>query len=579
MSAAAPPLLANWIGYTAGTVVFGIFLVLVIKDLAGRGLRASWRTVAAASMALLWNAGALASLFVDSFALRLVSTAALSLLPALLLDLLMEGKTRRLITAAYAVSLLSIVLHAVEPLLPQLPLHHRTMQWAAIGFAPLTAAALLHLRRQRMPARRAGAAMALLLFALSFTHLHSQDAPHAWPVELLVHHAGIPLALWVLMQDYRFLLLDAFLRFLANILLAAGFAWLGAVLAASIGWFDYRQLPPPRVVLLGVCVTLALVAFSALRRAVQQLLTRLVFRRGDAEALLERIRKMPVREEAEFAEAAAAEIAAFFQAERQGATPAGAPALPFGLGRRAGGRPYLSEDLALLARLEALVNERLEHHREQRLRELVSQAELRALQARIHPHFLFNALNALYGSIPREAQAARRAVLHLAEIFRYLLKGTGGLIPLEKELEIVEAYLEIESLRLGERLRWKVGVEPEARAVLIPVLSLQPLVENAVRHGIAPSSEPGEVRVTARIRGAVCKIAVSDTGPGFEEDGNTEGIGLGNVRRRLALHFGEPRLTVRREGGLTVVSFTVPAPAPATERAAGASGQGEPCEF
>jgi signal transduction histidine kinase len=576
MSPAAPPLLANWIGYTAGALVFGIFLVLVVKDLSGRSLRASWRTVAAASMAFLWNAGALASLFVDSYLLRLFTTAALSLLPALLLDLLVEGRTKRLVAAAYAVSALSVLMHALEPLAPGFPLHHRTLQWTAIGFAPLTIAALVLLRRQRTPARRAGAAMALLLFALSFTHLHSQDAPHAWPVELLVHHAGVPLALWVLMQDYRFLLLDAFLRFLANILLAAGFAWLGALAAASIGWFDYRSLPPARVVLLGIAVTAALVLFSALRNAVQQLLTRLVFRRGDAEALIERIRRMPIKGEAEFTEQAAAEIAAFFQAERQPASPPGAPALPFGLGRRAGGRPYLSEDLALLARLEALVNERLEHFREQHLRELVSQAELRALQARIHPHFLFNALNALYGSIPREARAARRAVLHLAEIFRYLLKGEGGLIPLEKELEIVEAYLEIESLRLGGRLCWKIDASPETRAALIPVLSLQPLVENAVRHGVAPFDRPGEVRISARTAGDHCEITVTDTGPGFAGEGKAAGIGLENVRRRLALHFGEPRLSLRREQGLTVVSFHVPASIPAAPRAAPSSAGIEP---
>lgn len=575
MNPAAPALLANWIGYTAGAVVFGIFLVLVLKDLAGRGLRSSWRTVASASMAFLWNAGALANLFLDSFPLRLFTTAALSLLPALLLDLLMEGKTRRLIAAAYTVSALSALLHAGEPFLPGFPLHHRALQWTAIGFAPLTLAALVHLGRQRTHARRAGAAMALLLFSLSFTHLHSQDAPHAWPVELLVHHAGVPLALWVLMQDYRFLLLDAFLRFLANILLAAAFAGLGALAAAAAGWFDSRSLPPARVVLLGVSVTVALVLFSVLRNALQHLLTRLVFRRGDAEALLQRIRRMPLRCETDFTAAAAAEIAAFFQAEQQSAPPPGAPALPFGLGRRAGGRPYLSEDLALLARLASLVQERLEHFREQHSRELVAQAELRALQARIHPHFLFNALNALYGSIPRQADAARRAVLHLAEIFRYLLRGAGGLIPLEKELEIVAAYLEIESMRLGERLQWKIEAGAGARAALIPVLSLQPLVENAVRHGVAPFDCPGQVRVSAQVQEGACQVAVFDSGPGFEQGGVSQGIGLENVRRRLALHFGESRLAVRRQAGLTVVSFTVPLPHPAGHGAAASSRGGQ----
>lgn len=558
MSPAAQPLLANWIGYTTGAVVFGIFLVLVVKDLAGRGLRAGWRTLTAAAMAFLWNAGALANLFLDSFLLRLVTTAALSLLPALLLDLLVEGGAGRLVRAGYLVSAGSMALHALEPLFPDFPLHDRTLQLAAAGFAPLTLAALVHLHRRRTPARRAAAAMALLLFALSFTHLHQQEAPHAWPVELLIHHAGVPLALWVLMQDYRFLLLDAFLRFLVNILLAAGFAWAGAAVAARLGWFDSRRLAPAEVVLAGAAVTLALVAFSALRHAVQRLLTRLVFRRGDAEALLETIRRMPVRSEEEFAAAARTAIAAFFEAE-PGDSHAASTALPFGLGRRAGGRPYLSEDLALLGRLESLVNEKLEHWREQHLRELVSQAELRALQARIHPHFLFNALNALYGSIPRTAPAARQAVLHLAEIFRYLLKGGEGLIPLERELEIVRAYLEIEALRLGDRLRWTIDAAPEALGAMIPVLSLQPLVENAVRHGVAPSGGPGEVQVRARVEGGLCRIEVSDTGAGVEAEANPDGIGLDNVRRRLELHFGPgAQLELRRQAGRTVASFAVP---------------------
>ncbi|MGC8758523.1 MAG: sensor histidine kinase [Bryobacteraceae bacterium] len=569
MSPATQPLLANWIGYTAGSVIFGIFLVLLARDLARRGLRAGWRTLAAAAMAFLWNAGALANLFYDSFLLRLATTAALSLLPALLLDLLIEGRPRRLVAGGYAVSVASMAMHALEPYFPGFPLHHRTLQLTALGFAPLTLGALVHLRRRQTPARRAAAAMALLLFALSFTHLHQQDAPHAWPMELLIHHAGVPLALWVLMQDYRFLLLDAFLRFLASILLAALFAWAGAIVAARIGWYDYRTLAPAQVVLLGSGVTLALVAFSALRHAVQQLLTRLVFRRGDAEALLERVRRMPVRGEEEFLAAARREIAAFFEAELSGG-PAGPAPLPFGLGRRSGGRPYLSEDLALLSRLESLVNEKLEHWREQHLRELVSQAELRALQARIHPHFLFNALNALYGAIPRSAGQARRAVLHLAEIFRYLLRAGEDLIPLGRELEIVGAYLEIEALRLGERLSWTVDVPPEALPTPIPMLSLQPLVENAVRHGVARVERPGDVRIAARIEGGVCRIEVSDTGPGLGDEARPQGVGLDNVRRRLALHFGPgARLELRRQGDRTVAAFAVPLTASAPAAAPG----------
>ncbi|MGB9609878.1 MAG: sensor histidine kinase, partial [Bryobacteraceae bacterium] len=192
------------------------------------------------------------------------------------------------------------------------------------------------------------------------------------------------------------------------------------------------------------------------------------------------------------------------------------------------------------------------------------------LQARIHPHFLFNALNALYGAIPRSAGQARRAVLHLAEIFRYLLRAGEDLIPLGRELEIVGAYLEIEALRLGERLSWTVDVPPEALPTPIPMLSLQPLVENAVRHGVARVERPGDVRIAARIEGGVCRIEVSDTGPGLGDEARPQGVGLDNVRRRLALHFGPgARLELRRQGDRTVAAFAVPLTASAPAAAPG----------
>jgi len=126
------------------------------------------------------------------------------------------------------------------------------------------------------------------------------------------------------------------------------------------------------------------------------------------------------------------------------------------LGRRSGGRRYLSEDLQALARASAVVAEQLEQHRESEMRRLVAQAELRALQSQIHPHFLFNALNTLYGIIPKEAKGARDTVLNLADIFRYFLETKKTLLPLQDELHIVRAYLEIERLRLGPSCAWKL---------------------------------------------------------------------------------------------------------------------------
>ena len=143
--------------------------------------------------------------------------------------------------------------------------------------------------------------------------------------------------------------------------------------------------------------------------------------------------------------------------------------------------------------------EQIEQYRESEMRRLVAQAELRALQSQIHPHFLFNALNALYGIIPQGGQGRARNGAQPGGHFPLFPGNAKNLfLPLEQELHIVKAYLEVERLRLGEKLRTEIDVAPEALATPIPVLSIQPLVENAVKHGIAPLPQGGLVRIEAR---------------------------------------------------------------------------------
>jgi two-component system sensor histidine kinase LytS len=231
------------------------------------------------------------------------------------------------------------------------------------------------------------------------------------------------------------------------------------------------------------------------------------------------------------------------------------------LGRRSGGRRYLSEDLHALGEAAAGAVEHVEQTRESEMRRLVAQAELRALQSQIHPHFLFNALNTLYGIIPREARGARNTVLNLADIFRYFLETRKTHVPLEEEMRIVRAYLEIERLRLGDKLATEFDIAPEAALAPIPILSIQPLVENAVKHGIAPEARGGLVRVEAHIAdGGVLTVTVRDTGSGFREsqDGR-EGVGLENVRRRLELSYaGEASLSIRSGPGGSDVTMAIP---------------------
>ena len=256
------------------------------------------------------------------------------------------------------------------------------------------------------------------------------------------------------------------------------------------------------------------------------------------------------------------------------------------LGERQGGRPYLSEDLDVLSRLAATASEQVERIRAAETSRLVTGAELRALQAQIHPHFLFNAFNTLYGIIPKEATAARNTVLNLADIFRYFLRGgqnfVSFFVSLEEEMRIVEAYLAIESQRLGDKLRVEVNMDPTLMGETIPILSLEPLVENAVKHGIASRPQGGRVQIAVQRIAAQngseggMRVSVSDSGNGFANKGGnstlTEGAGVGleNVSRRLQLCYGagaEVKVESSQTG--SCVSFVAPCnPAPHAQPAA-----------
>jgi hypothetical protein len=231
------------------------------------------------------------------------------------------------------------------------------------------------------------------------------------------------------------------------------------------------------------------------------------------------------------------------------------------LGARAGGRRYLSEDIRALERLSAIVCEHVERARASEMQNLISQAELRALQAQINPHFLFNSLNTLYGTIHRENASARQLVTNLSSLFRYVLTSERTFIRLEEEIRIVHAYLEIEQLRLGPKLETRLEIDDDVLEVDIPVFSIQPLVENAVKHGVATRQGSGYVEIAIHRTGDAVSVVVSNSGPfrmrAQSEDG--AGIGLANVRKRLSLCYGPAsRIAVDSGADYTSISFTFP---------------------
>lgn len=198
-------------------------------------------------------------------------------------------------------------------------------------------------------------------------------------------------------------------------------------------------------------------------------------------------------------------------------------------------------------------------------RELQSQiaareSELRALRAQVDPHFLFNSLNAVSGLIGPDPARAREMVQRLADFLRSSLTlGTVPRIKLERELALVASYLEIEQVRFGDRLRVRVDVDVDLHAVAVPPLLLQPLVENAVRHGIATCLGGGTIEVEARRRGDLVWLTVTNP---RDPDGGRRGTGFGLdiVRRRLSGAFGShAALAVEPTDDAYRVSVTWPA--------------------
>jgi two-component system sensor histidine kinase AlgZ len=168
----------------------------------------------------------------------------------------------------------------------------------------------------------------------------------------------------------------------------------------------------------------------------------------------------------------------------------------------------------------------------------LTEARLQALQARIRPHFLFNSINAVLSLIRKEPQRAERALEDMADLFRVLMRDNRELAPLADEVELCRQYLELEQLRLGERLVVDWNVKSMPGDALVPPLVLQPLLENAVYHGIEPSSAPGTVSINLFLaRGEVHAILKNPyrASGGSHHSGNK--MALANVRERLALHY------------------------------------------
>ena len=232
------------------------------------------------------------------------------------------------------------------------------------------------------------------------------------------------------------------------------------------------------------------------------------------------------------------------------------------------------------------VSQAFEYYRKYRERELraselekrLVQAKLQSLQMQLNPHFLFNTLHSISALMHKDVEAADRMIMRLGDLLRAALEGSDTQeVDLRQELEFLKRYLEIEQTRFGNRLTVKMDIAPETLDAQVPNLILQPLIENAIRHGIEPRSKAGCVELRARRQNGALTLEVSDNGAGLPGNQDLrEGVGLSNTRARLRELYGEAHQFELRSGaaGGLVVHLTIPFRKP--DRAAETAGPNAP---
>jgi len=200
------------------------------------------------------------------------------------------------------------------------------------------------------------------------------------------------------------------------------------------------------------------------------------------------------------------------------------------------------------------------------LRTRLAEAQLQALKMQLQPHFLFNTLHSISALVYKDVEAADKMIARLGDFLRLTLENSGAQeVTLQQELEFLKCYLEIERIRFQDRLTTTLDIDPEALNTQVPNLILQPIVENAIRHGIAPRSTPGRIDILAERKNGTLRIRIKDNGagltpnPGFDSSFK-EGVGLANTRARLEQLYGAAHrfeLANDPRGGL-VVTLEIP---------------------
>jgi two-component system LytT family sensor kinase len=606
MLAAGPFELLHVVGFLTGGLLYGMLLVMVTRS----PVRPDAFALSTGLLGLIWNVGELVAYAARLTGLDTVSSwvhassfSALGLLASVVVHSVARASfklTARPRTAGnavaaivYACAAFASVMHFVAAATTQALPSPSGLTVLTVGLLAVLPV-LIASARQQLNGARALWLAALAIVAVSALHLgRFHGAQESWPVELVGHHASIVLAFAILYQDYRFALADLFLK-QALTLIALVVLVFGAFSIAEpllITGIDGRLQPSAIAVLLALWAGTALV-FPVCRRAVIRFVDRIVLKRADYVALLSHLADDVQRDETSEAvldhacEVVARALTATsvtwevrpldprteLKTREVAIWTAESPHYVLSIGQLAGGRRLLSDDLAVLERAAFVLARRIDALRltgeryermlqEREMRTLATEAELRALRAQINPHFLFNALTTIGYLIQQAPSRALKTLVVLTTLLRSVLRSEGEFTTLGRERELIDCYLRIERERFEERLEFRLNIPECLYAQSVPSLIVQPLVENAVKHGIAGAREGGIVTVHASLDEDL-RIIVRNTGAPLDPGRiSGPGVGLENVTRRLHHYYGDDAsLTVRRaEDGATVAELRVPA--------------------
>lgn len=550
--------------------------------------------LATAVLGILWNFGEISVFIWRDFGagevspvLTAISYSALGFLPSVVVHSIWRNaetvRGKVFAVFSYLLSFLATVLHFQSALFSDVAPSSLALQILTYGSTGLLLGLLTFNYRQTIQ-KKAIWITTLLIFALSTLHLNSHAEGASWLIELIAHQSSLPLALVILYQDYRFAFADLFLkRALSLILLTLTAFGLYNFVASPILRFheshDRNDVQAISLIII-LWVATALI-YPILHNLAVWLVDKIILRRANYENLgvelannveekdsVEQVLELVCDKLSPALTANSVIWSEVYESLNETKLPSvnftphnaevfipttESPFYKINLKDFMGGRHLLSDEIKMLEsvglltarRIDALrvTHERCEQElREQEFSKLATEAQLSALRAQINPHFLFNALTTIGYLINTAPDKAFETLMRLTQLLRGVLRSTAEFSTLEEELKLIESYLDIERARFEERLEVKIEVPEDLKKIRIPTLILQPLVENAIKHGISKIKQGGVVEISAKLetnKGKVLlNLIVFDSGVGVNQDKISSGVGLNNIKHRLQNHYG-----------------------------------------